>query len=248
MSGSDNMLHGVLADMSWEQRRKLLAEQGRILPEEPAPGPPPVRTSLRAAGVPPRYLAAADIDLGAWGDWRGHPWAITFLGPVGSGKTWAATRLLAELMFSTPEHPDLAAEEGQGGPGEEGAGQPPPQATPVREVGPYGTPPALWVSARQALADLKREFDGRTDGRSLLERMTRVTWLLLDDLGAERATPWAQDTLGYVLCYRYDHLKPTILTSNTTLEEASELDPRVVSRLSAGRLIRATNTDRRPTS
>lgn len=55
--------------------------------------------TLLRGGVPAAYVVPQTIalppDLVAW---RGEPWSVTFLGLVGSGKTWAATRLYGELL------------------------------------------------------------------------------------------------------------------------------------------------------
>lgn len=59
------------------------------------------RIVLADAGCPGRHLLAAGIDLvDEARKWMSNPvreWAITFLGGAGAGKTWQATRLLAEL-------------------------------------------------------------------------------------------------------------------------------------------------------
>jgi DNA replication protein DnaC len=38
--------------------------------------------------------------------------------------------------------------------------------------------------------------------------------LLLDDLGAGRTTPWAQDVMHDVLAHRYNRRLPTLMTTN----------------------------------
>lgn len=65
--------------------------------------PPPTpdelwRGILHAGGVPPRYLEIPmDLELHADAvGWRGDPEFITFLGTVGTGKTWQATRLFGD--------------------------------------------------------------------------------------------------------------------------------------------------------
>ena len=52
--------------------------------------------------------------------------------------------------------------------------------------------------------------------------------LILDDLGAQQTTPWAQEKLYQILNYRYEGRMPTVVTTNT---EMSRLDPRLASRL-----------------
>jgi len=52
--------------------------------------------------------------------------------------------------------------------------------------------------------------------------------LILDDLGTQSSTPWAQEKLFQLLNYRYNGLLPTVITTNRELEE---IDPRLRSRL-----------------
>lgn len=75
--------------------------------------------------------------------------------------------------------------------------------------------------------------------RDPLEKARRVTLLVLDDLGAERATDWAVETLGKLVNYREANDLLTIVTSNKSPElmqseaDLKDYDPmkRIVSRL-----------------
>ncbi len=61
-----------------------------------------------------------------------------------------------------------------------------------------------------------------------LENIREAPLLILDDLGAQNSTPWAQEKLFQILNHRYNGRLPTVITSNLRLED---LDPRVCSRL-----------------
>ncbi len=65
-------------------------------------------------------------------------------------------------------------------------------------------------------------YDERFD--SILE----APLLILDDLGTQQATPWAQEKLYQLFNYRYNARLPTVITSNRMLEE---MDPRLRSRM-----------------
>jgi DNA replication protein DnaC len=52
--------------------------------------------------------------------------------------------------------------------------------------------------------------------------------LILDDLGTQSSTPWAQEKLFQILNYRYTARLPTVITSNQRLEE---IDLRIRSRM-----------------
>ncbi len=56
-----------------------------------------------------------------------------------------------------------------------------------------------------------------------------VQVLVLDDLGTQNATPWAEEKLFQILNARYVAKRPTIVTTNLELDD---LDPRIRSRLS----------------
>ena len=59
--------------------------------------------------------------------------------------------------------------------------------------------------------------------------------LILDDLGTQNATPWAEEKLYQILNARYVNKRPTVITTNLDLDE---LDPRLRSRLSDLDLVR----------
>ncbi len=59
--------------------------------------------------------------------------------------------------------------------------------------------------------------------------------LILDDLGTQNTTPWAEEKLYQIFNARYVHKRPTVITSNLDLDE---LDPRLRSRLSDLDLVR----------
>lgn len=60
------------------------------------------------------------------------------------------------------------------------------------------------------------------------ERVRGAELLILDDLGVENPSAWAQEKLFQLLNHRYSHRMPTVITTNTDLDL---LDPRVRSRL-----------------
>ena len=62
----------------------------------------------------------------------------------------------------------------------------------------------------------------------LFDEVRRTELLILDDLGAHSATPWAQEKLFQILNHRYNGRLSTVLTTNQRMEE---LDQRLRSRL-----------------
>lgn len=71
--------------------------------------------------------------------------------------------------------------------------------------------------------------DTRTETtEAVLGQLTEVALLTLDDLGAERSTPWAQEQLFKIVDGRYRAGRPTIITTNL---ETAAIDERVLSRI-----------------
>jgi DNA replication protein DnaC len=68
---------------------------------------------------------------------------------------------------------------------------------------------------------------------ALLEKLRQVDWLFLDDFGLVKSSAWSYMEMYDLVDYRYNHLKPTIYTSNFTLQEleAQYEDGRLVSRI-----------------
>ena len=80
------------------------------------------------------------------------------------------------------------------------------------------------------LLDQLRMSYGNT-GESFEERFDRirsVPLLILDDLGAQSATAWAEEKLYQIINYRYVNKLPTVVTSNVN---PRDIDGRIASRL-----------------
>jgi len=68
----------------------------------------------------------------------------------------------------------------------------------------------------------------------VFERLRNAALLVLDDLGVENASEWAQEKLYQLLNHRYATKKPTVITTNGFLKK---LDPRLASRFSDSNLV-----------
>jgi len=129
-----------------------------------------------------------------------------------------------------------------GWPGDDGLG--------ILLVGPAGCGKShLAAAAVQALLDkgalcifqsvpelLKRiraayGADGSEDG-DLVKALEECDLLVLDDLGSERWTPWAEEQIYTLIDHRYRHEKPVIVTTNMSLKRLeSALGTRIMDRL-----------------
>ena len=65
----------------------------------------------------------------------------------------------------------------------------------------------------------------------LFEQVRSVPLLVLDDLGAESSTPWAQEKLYRLMVHRHNNRLPTVITTNHMMDEIEEVQPRLASRL-----------------
>ncbi len=72
------------------------------------------------------------------------------------------------------------------------------------------------------------------------EAVRTVPLLILDDLGAESQTPWAQEKLFQLINHRYNEQLPTVITSNVDLDR---MDGRIRSRLCDEQLCRHVYMD-----
>jgi DNA replication protein DnaC len=66
------------------------------------------------------------------------------------------------------------------------------------------------------------------------EEVRSAPLLVLDDLGTQSSTAWAQEKLFQILNYRYNARLPTVITSNQSLEE---IDVRIRSRMMDSNLV-----------
>jgi DNA replication protein DnaC len=104
----------------------------------------------------------------------------------------------------------------------------------------YGAIRALAVSGAACkwravtTADLYAEMRPRhqVDSEQVFEEYARAWVLLLDDLGAAKATEWTEEVTYRIVTRRYNEQRPTIITSNLAPKQlAPALGVRVASRL-----------------
>jgi DNA replication protein DnaC len=83
--------------------------------------------------------------------------------------------------------------------------------------------PVLFITVPDLLDHLRAAFaPSSTSGYDTrFEEIRTAPILILDDLGTESSTPWAQEKLFQVFNYRYNAHLPTVITTNHELEEIS---------------------------
>jgi DNA replication protein DnaC len=89
--------------------------------------------------------------------------------------------------------------------------------------------PTLFLTVPDLLDWLRYSYDStETSFENRFEEIRNIRLLVLDDLGTQNATPWAEEKLYQIINHRYINKLPTIVTTNLDL---IELDGRVRSRL-----------------
>jgi len=83
--------------------------------------------------------------------------------------------------------------------------------------------------------------------RSVLDKYAKnYDCICFDDLGAERLTDAKRENLYYIIDSRYREMLPTIITSNFTIQEISDVEPRIASRFAEmGKIVQFNGQDYR---
>jgi DNA replication protein DnaC len=81
--------------------------------------------------------------------------------------------------------------------------------------------PVLFITVPDLLDHIRATFapSSSTAYDARFEQVRTAPVLILDDLGTESSTPWAQEKLFQILNYRYNAQLPTVITTNRELEE-----------------------------
>ena len=81
--------------------------------------------------------------------------------------------------------------------------------------------PAIFIVVPDLLDRLRATFSPTSDITydELFETCRETELLILDDLGAQSSTPWAQEKLYQIINERYNRRLPTVITSNLRLDD-----------------------------
>lgn len=176
--------------------------------------------------VPQRFRAAVTVPdaVSGWA-WRGFDAQGLYLtGPVGTGKTHAAWMALIRWCAETGTRPRGAEHQ--------------ETSFPTR-IGPT----VVFTRMTDLLDDLRPGDDARRRVRDCQE----ARLLVLDDVGAEKASEWTQERLYSIIDHRYANCAPLIVTSNLPPGKlADQTGERTASRLAEMcQVVPITGTDRR---
>lgn len=181
--------------------------------------------SLFARAVPPEYSLCRP---GQVPEIQGLPEAgdvgACFRGGPGIGKTFAATALAYAALYRLPCRVNAATGE--------------------VVVHPNTL---LWVSAPELIWKIRGTFNKAhgESGTDILNSCLSASVMVIDDLGAGKATEFVCETFYAIISGRRNARRYTIITTNQTLDEIHEWEPRIASRLGEMRDIKLPNRDRR---
>jgi len=135
--------------------------------------------------------------------WKKHE-SLFFFGDVGSGKTLLACRILLEMIKNNYVEGRTSC------------------------TYDFVSVPDLLRRLRKAIINQDEETES-----DIIEHLYDVDYLVLDDLGAEKASDWVLQELYLIVNHRYEWLKHTIFTSNYEISELANVldDVRIPSRL-----------------
>jgi DNA replication protein DnaC len=107
--------------------------------------------------------------------------------------------------------------------------------------------PAFFISTPDLLDRLRAAFspDSEMPYNEFFDKVRNAPLLILDDLGAQTATPWAKEKLEQLLNYRFNSELPTVIVAINPLQE---LEDRIRNRLSDPNLCHTCEIEAKPAS
>jgi DNA replication protein DnaC len=170
------------------------------------------------------YIEGFECEIGRYlhGKRIKQPGSILFIGKTGCGKTHLAIAIIRELVKRV-------------------------WVDGVR----FTTAPELLLEIRATFRPSVRKYDegGRCEAdteQDVLDKYSKCDLLVLDDLGSEKVSDFTIQSLYLVIDRRNRDLRPTIVTTNLSLEEIeTQIDARMASRLADMTVVRLTMPDYR---
>lgn len=174
--------------------------------------------------IPPRFRFNIDIPEAVikWCKLGRKAEGLYLTGPVGTGKTHTAWMTVTNWCYETRTRPRPGV---------------------IDDWGTASAPPLIFTRMTDLLDDLRPGDHARTAVRNC----QNTQLLVIDDLGAEKASEWTQERLYSVIDERYSRRMPLIVTGNLPPSKvADQTGERVASRLAEMcTVVPMTGTDRR---
>jgi DNA replication protein DnaC len=167
---------------------------------------------LQRCGVPERYINADSTDIKGHEDHINVMDSFYITGAVGSGKTHMAVAIMKHYICGREIYYDDKQK--------------------VYRFKIDKDP--IFVVVPELLLHIRSCFDSNTKDveREVIEKYASTPFLILDDLGTEKTTDWALQTLFIIINRRYNAELPTVITSNLALALLADiLGERIASRI-----------------
>lgn len=105
----------------------------------------------------------------------------------------------------------------------------------------------VYTTFTELMSDIKSTFDNKDASDSeIISFLYSADILVIDDIGAEKVSDFAQSILYIVLNRRYEDMRPTIMTTNMKSDEvSSQYGSRMLSRMVSGIVVTVDGADDR---
>jgi len=98
--------------------------------------------------------------------------------------------------------------------------------------------PVMFAKARDIMLEIRKTFSDRYETEAgILEKVSYVDLLVLDDVGVDRPSEWIKSTYWTLMDRRFDWMLPVVVTTNKPLEGGGELLADRIGEGAASRLL-----------
>lgn len=193
------------------------------------------REALRTAAIA-RLRGLSGIDDREFMDWTFEKYDLSKIRPAGNHKKEAAQTYMGKVLDLLKQF----AQKPQGWivlQGDVGTGKSHLAFAVALERIRHNRP--VYIAAVPEMLDMLRAAFNDENEREFQRRFDELKTtqlLILDDLGSERGTEWANERLFLICNYRYQKRLPMLITTNDQMRQGSNIDRRIISRMSEGSL------------
>ncbi|GAJ13916.1 unnamed protein product, partial [marine sediment metagenome] len=98
--------------------------------------------------------------------------------------------------------------------------------------------PVMFAKARDVMLDIRKTFSDRYETEAkILDKVSYVDLLLLDDVGVDRPSEWIKSTYWTLMDRRFDWMLPVVVTTNKPFEGRGEILADRIGEGAASRLL-----------